>query len=71
MANIARQVQNGAPQDPLHPLVPSSYTEALDSVRIFTIVPNALDQSLQVRLAETFLAIAESLRKPRGSLLRV
>jgi hypothetical protein len=24
----------------------------------------------QVRLAETFLGIAESLRKPRGSLMR-
>ncbi|KAI0297435.1 hypothetical protein BC826DRAFT_166673 [Russula brevipes] len=55
MAQIASDVQNRAPQDPLLPAtanVPSSYTEALDTVR----------------LAETFLGIAESLRKPRGSL---
>ena len=36
MARIALDVQNNAPQDPLHPAithVPSSYTEALDMVR--------------------------------------
>ena len=36
MAQIALQVQNNAPQDPLRPAaaaIPSSYTEALDSVR--------------------------------------
>jgi len=36
MANIATDVQNNAPQDPLLPntaYVPSSYTEALDTVR--------------------------------------
>ncbi|KAI0921705.1 hypothetical protein AcW2_006594 [Taiwanofungus camphoratus] len=53
MAHIAIDVQNRAPPDPLHPVPMSSYAEALDSVR----------------LAETFLGIAESLRKPRGSLL--
>jgi len=56
MADIAIEVQNNAPRDPLAPaaaLVASSYAEALDTVR----------------LAETFLGIAESLRKPRGSLL--
>ncbi|KAH9029425.1 hypothetical protein EDB85DRAFT_1867188 [Lactarius pseudohatsudake] len=55
MAQIALEVQNNAPHDPLLPAganVPSSYTEALDTVR----------------LAETFLGIAESLRKPRGFL---
>lgn len=55
MAQIALDVQNNAPHDPLLPAtahVPSSYTEALDTVR----------------LAETFLGLAESLRKPRGSL---
>ncbi|KAF8491331.1 hypothetical protein F5888DRAFT_1736394, partial [Russula emetica] len=55
MVHIASDVQNNAPQDPLLPAtayVPSSYTEALDTVR----------------LAETFLGLAESLRKPRGSL---
>jgi len=57
MAQIAREIQNNAPCDPLAPaaaIVLSSYAEALDTVR----------------LAETFLGIAESLRKPRGSLLR-
>jgi len=57
MANIALDAQNNAPSDPLAPAtatVLSSYSQALDSVR----------------LAETFLGIAESLRKPRGSLLR-
>ncbi|KIM92371.1 hypothetical protein PILCRDRAFT_417 [Piloderma croceum F 1598] len=57
MAQIAQEVQNNAPRDPLAPAaatVSSSYAEALDTVR----------------LAETFLGIAESLRKPRGSLLR-
>ncbi|KAI0052041.1 hypothetical protein FA95DRAFT_1484280 [Auriscalpium vulgare] len=56
MAQIAREVQTNAPHDPLLPAaatVPSSYAVALDTVR----------------LAETFLGIAESLRKPRGSLL--
>jgi len=55
MAQVALEVQNTAPQDPLLPAtanIPSSYTEALDTVR----------------LAETFLGLAESLRKPRGSL---
>ena len=37
MAQIALDVQNSAPQDPLLPAaasVPSSYTEALDTVKI-------------------------------------
>ena len=36
MAQIALEVQNNAPQDPLLPVgasIPSSYTEALDTVR--------------------------------------
>ncbi|KZP02990.1 hypothetical protein FIBSPDRAFT_769606, partial [Athelia psychrophila] len=55
MAQIAQDAQNNAPRDPLMPaeaMVQSSYSEALDSVR----------------LAETFLGIADSLKKPRGSL---
>ncbi|KAI9460718.1 hypothetical protein F5148DRAFT_1377366 [Russula earlei] len=56
MAQVALDVQqNNAVEDPLLPAtatVPSSYTEALDTVR----------------LAETFLGLAESLRKPRGFL---
>jgi len=57
MAHIARDAQNNAPPDPLAPaaaMVLSSYSQALDTTQ----------------LAETFLGIAESLRKPRGSLLR-
>ncbi|KAK0446849.1 hypothetical protein EV421DRAFT_1707267 [Armillaria borealis] len=57
ITQIALDVQNNAPPDPNAPAaarVDSSYAEALDSVR----------------LAETFLGIAESLRKPRGSLLQ-
>ncbi|KAH7918945.1 hypothetical protein BV22DRAFT_1041330 [Leucogyrophana mollusca] len=57
MADIALEAQNNAPHDPLAPAaatVLSSYSQALDTVQ----------------LAETFLGIAESLRKPRGSLLR-
>ncbi|KAK0202722.1 hypothetical protein DFS33DRAFT_1436579 [Desarmillaria ectypa] len=56
MALIALGIQNSAPPDPNAPAaarIDSSYAEALDSVR----------------LAETFLGIAEALRKPRGSLL--
>ncbi|KAK0446846.1 hypothetical protein EV421DRAFT_1707226 [Armillaria borealis] len=56
MSQIALGIQNSAPPDPNAPAaarIDSSYAEALDSVR----------------LAETFLGIAESLRKPRGSLL--
>ncbi|KAG2365210.1 hypothetical protein BDR07DRAFT_1399490 [Suillus spraguei] len=56
MTQIALDIQNNAPRDPLAPaaaIVASSYTQALDTVQ----------------LAETFLGIAESLRKPRGSLI--
>ncbi|KAI9460706.1 hypothetical protein F5148DRAFT_1276740 [Russula earlei] len=56
MANLALGIQNNAPRDPLMPQagsIPSSFSIALDTVR----------------LAETFLGIAESLRKPRGSLM--
>ncbi|KAF5381827.1 hypothetical protein D9757_008331 [Collybiopsis confluens] len=56
MAQIARDIQNRAPKDPLMPAtayLESSYAEALDSVR----------------LAETFLGLANSLKKTRGALL--
>ncbi|KAF8548836.1 hypothetical protein OG21DRAFT_1448641 [Imleria badia] len=56
MSQIAQDAQNNAPRDPLAPAaatILSSYTEALDTVQ----------------LAETFLGIAESLRKPRGALM--
>ncbi|KAJ7698920.1 hypothetical protein B0H17DRAFT_1049693 [Mycena rosella] len=55
MAQLALEVQTNAPRDPLTPAeapINSSYSEALDTVR----------------LAETFLGFAESLRKPRGAL---
>ncbi|KAJ7931787.1 hypothetical protein B0H13DRAFT_2227876 [Mycena leptocephala] len=56
MAQVALEVQTNAPRDPLTPaeaVINSSYSGALDTVR----------------LAETFLGFAESLRKPRGALL--
>ncbi|KAJ7656305.1 hypothetical protein DFH06DRAFT_991968, partial [Mycena polygramma] len=56
MAELALNIQNAAPNNlnTAQCSVPSSFSEALD----------------EVRLAETFLGFAESLRKPRGSLLR-
>ncbi|KAH9963060.1 hypothetical protein BJV74DRAFT_880022 [Russula compacta] len=57
MARLALEIQNNAPHDPLLPaasVIPSTFTTALDTVQ----------------LAETFLGFAESLRKPRGSLMR-
>ncbi|KAH9027352.1 hypothetical protein EDB84DRAFT_1500330 [Lactarius hengduanensis] len=57
MAQLALEIQRKAPPDPLFPAaarIPSSFTSALDTVR----------------LAETFMGIAESLRKMRGSLMR-
>ncbi|KAH8993667.1 hypothetical protein EDB83DRAFT_2304539 [Lactarius deliciosus] len=57
MAQLALKIQNEAPHDPMFPAtarILSSFTTALDTVR----------------LAETFLRIAESLRKTRGSLMR-
>ncbi|KAG8979788.1 hypothetical protein FRB93_009789, partial [Tulasnella sp. JGI-2019a] len=55
MVMIAEQVaQNASNRDPLAPLVPCSYTDAMDTIR----------------LAETFLTIADSLKKPRASLIR-
>ncbi|KAI0089047.1 hypothetical protein BDY19DRAFT_993280 [Irpex rosettiformis] len=54
MAQISTDVQNGVRPDPMNPIVPSSYSEAIDSIR----------------LAETFLGIAASLTKPRGALMR-
>ncbi|KAH8986573.1 hypothetical protein EDB86DRAFT_2954862 [Lactarius hatsudake] len=56
MVDIASEIQDRAPPDPLLPTaarISSSFTTALDTVH----------------LAETFLGIAESLRKPRGSLM--
>lgn len=54
MTDVASTIQRNAPQDPLHPTVASSYSEALDTIR----------------LAETFLGLADSLTKPRGFLMK-
>ncbi|KAH9164611.1 hypothetical protein EDB89DRAFT_2247116 [Lactarius sanguifluus] len=55
MAQVALEIQNNAPRGrgPATTSIPSSFTVALDTVQ----------------LAQTFLGIAESLRKPRGSLI--
>ncbi|KIP12765.1 hypothetical protein PHLGIDRAFT_17515 [Phlebiopsis gigantea 11061_1 CR5-6] len=53
MSDIAQEAERNAPTDPMHPRIPSQYVEALDSVR----------------LAETFVGIAESLTKPRAALM--
>ncbi|KIK82025.1 hypothetical protein PAXRUDRAFT_832450 [Paxillus rubicundulus Ve08.2h10] len=56
MSQIALEAQCSAPRDPLLPAaatVHSSYSEALDTVQ----------------LATTFVGIAQSLNKPRGSLV--
>lgn len=56
MAEVAREVESTAPNNgslPASAHVESSYSEALDSVR----------------LAETFLGIADSLKKTRGALM--
>lgn len=73
MAQVANEVESRAPQDPMHPLVASTYTEALDTVRAFCLRLFSSTYSYtkinQVRLAETFLGLADSLRKPRGALV--
>lgn len=71
MAQIANEVEARAPQDPMRPLVASSYTAALDTVRHKLLLRLLSDDVFQVRLAETFLGLADSLRKPRGSLVNV
>ncbi|KAF8607201.1 hypothetical protein BDV93DRAFT_520086 [Ceratobasidium sp. AG-I] len=55
MVNIAREVYASAPQDALGPARgnPCSYTNAIDTIQ----------------LADTFLGIANSLQKPRASLI--
>jgi len=56
MANLALEIQNGVLRPgsfPSTPHIPSSFATALNTVR----------------LTETFLGIAESLRSPRGALM--
>ncbi|KAG8903436.1 hypothetical protein FRB99_003285 [Tulasnella sp. 403] len=55
MVSLAEQVAQAAPRNPLSPLVPCGYTDVMDTIR----------------LAETFLQIADSLKKPRASLIRM
>jgi hypothetical protein len=77
MANLALDIQTNAPRNQMGSAatsIPSSFTIALDTVRRL-IPPDMIRKShhidtIQVQLAETFLGIAESLRKPRGSLMR-
>ena len=74
MAQRALEIQDEAPHDPLFPAaarIPSTFTTALDTV--CTLAPHTRTNKaniLKVRLTETFLRIAESLRNTRGSLLR-
>jgi len=51
---------------------PSSFHEALDSVGRFSCFETVICsiRVLQVQLSQTFLGIAESLRKPRGALMQ-
>ena len=73
MAQVAREVEATAPRDPLLPPdahVESSYATALDSVRPDHVIYIIEANLKQVRLAETFLGLANSLRKTRGSLIR-
>ena len=52
---------------------PSSFHEAIDSVGCFTdskLTLCSIHLCPQVQLSQTFLGIAESLRKPRGALMQ-
>ncbi|KAF8262190.1 hypothetical protein EI94DRAFT_721094 [Lactarius quietus] len=75
MAQLALEVQNNAPrgQGPPTTSIPSSFTVALDTVSTPNIVreenEHRMLKSFQVQLAQTFLGIADSLRKTRGSLI--
>jgi hypothetical protein len=67
-AQIALDIQTDGVKCPLSPAtVPSSYTEAPDSVswknKLFAFLWLTFNYN-QVRLTETLLGIAESLRKP-------
>jgi hypothetical protein len=78
MVQIAREIENSAlRRDPFMPAaahIPSSYAEALDSVSsqlwVFAFMNADLNLNHQIHLTETFLGFAESMRKPRASLMR-
>lgn len=74
MAKLAEEVYGTVPRGPLSRpgRVPCGYTAAIDTVRMFLRISKlSADLDAQIRLAETFLTIANSLSKPRASLLRV
>jgi hypothetical protein len=69
MADLALNLQNKAPR-PAPATIPSSFDTALNTVSTNVYRYNSNQANpYQVRLTETFLGIAESLRKPRGSLM--
>ena len=73
MTEIALEIQNNAPRSRglVATSIPSSFTVASNTVSTPNLVlreENDAEPS-QVQLAETFLGFAESLRKPRGSLI--
>jgi hypothetical protein len=71
MADLALNLQNNAPR-PAPATIPSSFATALDTVSTHVSgidIIQTKTNPYQVRLTETFLGIAESLRKPRGSLM--
>jgi hypothetical protein len=75
MAQLALEAQNNTPRGrgPATTSIPSSFTVALDTVsnsnRLIEGNKERILKPSQVQLAQTFLGIAESLRKPRGSLI--
>ena len=73
MAEVALEIQNDAVRRPMPSTLPSSFTTALDTVSILISFKKTSALQIliffQVRLAEAFLGIAESLRNPRGSLV--
>jgi hypothetical protein len=75
MADIALEIQNDALRGVVLPAaanVPSSFAMASDTVSTPAFGIDMFQNNnypSQVRLTETFLGIAESLRKSRGSLM--
>ena len=72
MVQIAMEIHDAAPRDPLAPPGnPCSYSEALDTVRhVESLGEYLCSQRRQIQLANTFLAIADSLHNPRATLKR-
>lgn len=72
MAQIAEEVYRRAPRDPLAPAVQDScsYTRAIDTVSNCYSLTCFIERLIivQIRLAETFLHIANSLKGKRAAL---